>query len=65
MRVLPVKNSGPNDNSTQIVNKLKGFNKYLDDLEKGPRISPNAPQKPVENDLVAQARAELERRKGK
>ena len=56
---------GPNDNSTQIVNKLKGFNKYLDDLEKGTRISPNAPQKPVENDLVAQAKAELERRKGK
>jgi hypothetical protein len=56
---------GPNDNSTQIINKLKGFNKYLDDLEKGTRISPNAPQKPVENDLVAQAKAELERRKGK
>jgi hypothetical protein len=56
---------GPNDNSTQIVNKLKGFNKYLDDLEKGTRISPNAPQKPVENDLVSQAKAELERRKGK
>lgn len=56
---------GPNDNSTQIINKLKGFNKYLDDLEKGTRISPNTQQKPVENDLVSQAKAELERRKGK
>lgn len=26
---------GASDNQTQIVNKLKGFNKYLDDLERG------------------------------
>lgn len=28
---------GASDNQTQIVNKLKGFNKYLDDLERGTR----------------------------
>lgn len=28
---------GASDNQTQIINKLKGFNKYLDDLERGTR----------------------------
>lgn len=29
------------DNADQIIEKLKGFEKYLDDLEKGTRISPS------------------------
>jgi hypothetical protein len=36
------------DNADQIISKLKGFNKYLNDFEKGTRVSPsmkpNAPQ---------------------
>ena len=29
------------DNADQIISKLKGFNQYLDDQEKGTRVSPN------------------------
>lgn len=36
------------DNANQVISKLKGFNQYIDDLEKGTRVSPskkpNAPQ---------------------
>ena len=42
---------GPNDNATQIINKLKGFEKYLDDYEKGTRSNPNIQTNPqVSND---------------
>lgn len=31
------------DNADQIIAKLKGFNNYLNDLEKGTRVNPNVP----------------------
>jgi hypothetical protein len=29
------------DNANQVISKLKGFNQYLDDFEKGTRVTPN------------------------
>ena len=40
------------DTDKQIIAKLNGFNQYLNDLEKGTRINPNAQLKPQPNTLI-------------
>jgi hypothetical protein len=47
------------DNADQIISKLKGFNKYLDDFEKGTRVSPSTkPAAPQSNSFSSEADAQ-------
>ena len=41
------------DNADQIISKLKGFNQYLDDQEKGTRISPNKKPSATQSSLFS------------
>jgi hypothetical protein len=47
------------DNADQIIAKLKGFNQYLDDFEKGTRVSPSKkPEAPQSNSFSSEADAQ-------
>jgi len=47
------------DNADQVISKLKGFNQYLDDLEKGTRVSPSKkPEAPQSNSFSSEADAQ-------
>jgi hypothetical protein len=47
------------DNADQVISKLKGFNQYIDDLEKGTRVSPaKKPDAPTSNSFSNEADAQ-------
>jgi hypothetical protein len=47
------------DNADQVISKLKGFNQYIDDLEKGTRVSPSKkPEAPQSNSFSSEADAQ-------
>jgi hypothetical protein len=44
------------DKADQVISKLKGFNQYIDDLEKGTRVSPSKkPDAPKSNSFASEA----------
>jgi hypothetical protein len=47
------------DKADQVISKLKGFNQYIDDLEKGTRVSPSKkPEAPQSNSFSSEADAQ-------
>lgn len=47
------------DKADQVISKLKGFNQYIDDLEKGTRVSPSKkPEAPQLNSFSSEADAQ-------
>jgi hypothetical protein len=54
------------DNADQIISKLNGFNKYLNDYEKGTRLPPNTkPDAPNSNSFANEADAQKAFNEGK